>query len=93
MVSDFGNTTYPFQNHLWMSPNVYNSASPRLMNPKDLRVAMNVYFSCLTHTKQLSLVMFCDTIAEIGNLEVGRDANTNAGRTDKRYVDMEHLNT
>ena len=67
------------------------------MDPRDLRVAKNVYFSLLSYTKQILLVMFCDTTAEIGNLEVGHDADTNAGRTDKcegwnSYADLEHLN-
>ena len=30
-----------------------------------LRVTQNVYFSLMTHTKQLLLVMFCNTIAGI----------------------------
>ena len=36
------------------------------MDPVSLRMTQNTYFSLLTHTKQLSLVTFCDTTAGIG---------------------------
>ena len=52
------------------------------MEPKDLKVIKNAYFSLLTQTKQLLLVTLCDTTAEIGNSKVGRDAD--AGKTDIR---------
>ena len=42
--------------------------------PVGLREAKNAYFSVLTHTKQLLLVMFCDTTVQ--ELEIWRwDAN------------------
>ena len=49
----------------------------------------NVYFSLLTHAKQLLLVTLSHTPAGIGNLEVGRDADADADadatvRTDRR---------
>ena len=47
----------------------------------------NVYFSLLTHAKQLLLVTLSHTPAGIGNSEVGRrDAGrmTDAVRTDRR---------
>ena len=37
---------------------------------RGLRVTQNVYFSPLTHTKQLLLVTFCDTTAGIRNSKV-----------------------
>ena len=46
------------------------------MDLRGQRVIKNAYFSLLTQTKQLLLVTLCDTIAGIGNLEVGRDADT-----------------
>ena len=36
------------------------------MDPRGLRVTQTTYFSLLTHAKQLSIVTFCDTTAEIG---------------------------
>ena len=33
---------------------------PWLINPRDLRVTQNAYFSLLIHTKQLSFVVFSD---------------------------------
>ena len=36
------------------------------MDPWDLRVTKNAYFSLLTHTKKLLLVTFCDPTAETG---------------------------
>ena len=62
------------------------------MEPKGLRVTKNEYFSLLKHTKQLLLVMFCDTTAEIWNLKVGHDAYADAERMERRegwnsYVD------
>ena len=36
------------------------------MDPRGLRVTQTTYFSLLTHTKQLSLVTFCETTAGIG---------------------------
>ena len=47
----------------------------------------NVYFSLLTHAKQLLLVTLSHTPAGIGNSEVGRRATghrTDAIRTDRR---------
>ena len=36
------------------------------MDPRGLVVTKNVYFSLLSHTKQLLLVTFCDMTAGIG---------------------------
>ena len=36
------------------------------MDPRGLRVTQTTYFSLLTHAKQLSLVILCDTTAGIG---------------------------
>ena len=33
------------------------------MDPRNMRVTKNAYFSLLTYAKQLVLVIFCDTIA------------------------------
>ena len=54
--------------------NVFDSASPHLMDLRGLRVTKNAYFSLLTLTKQLLLVTLCDMTAGIENLEVGHDA-------------------
>ena len=35
------------------------------MDPRGLKVPQTTYFSLLTHAKQLSLVIFCDTTAGI----------------------------
>ena len=40
------------------------------MDPRNMRVTKNAYFSLLTYAKQLVLVIFCDTIAGIGNSKV-----------------------
>ena len=37
------------------------------MDPRGLAVTPNAHFSLMTHTKQLSLVTFCDTTAGIGS--------------------------
>ena len=42
------------------------------MDPRGLVVTKNVYFSLLTHTKQLLLVTLSHMPAGIGNSEVGR---------------------
>ena len=39
---------------------------PWLMDPRDLRVTQNAYFSLLTLTKKLLLVTFCDPTAKSG---------------------------
>ena len=36
------------------------------MDPRDLRVTHDAYFSLLTHTKQLLLMKFCDMAAGPG---------------------------
>ena len=38
------------------------------MEPNGLRVTMNAYFSLLSHTKELLLVIFYDTAAGICNV-------------------------
>ena len=51
------------------------------MDPMGLVATKNVYFSLLTHAKQLLLVTLSHTPAGIGNSEVGRrDAGTPDGR-------------
>ena len=49
------------------------------MDPRGLVVTKNVYFSLLTHTKQLLLATLSHTPAGIGNSEVGR-RDGDAGR-------------
>ena len=49
------------------------------MDPMGLVATKNVYFSLLTHAKQLLLVTLSHTPAGIGISEVGRDGT---GRTD-----------
>ena len=53
------------------------------MDLRGLVVTKNVYFSLLTHIKQLLLVTLCHTPAGIGNLKVGRDSAA-AVWTDRR---------
>ena len=50
-----------------------------------LRVTQNAYFSLITHTKQLLLVTFSDTTAEIGasfRTDARRTAEAAEGQTD-----------
>ena len=37
-----------------------------LLDTRGLRMTQNAHFSLLTHTKQLLILIFCDTIARIG---------------------------
>ena len=60
-----------------------------------LRVTQNAYFSLITHTKQLLLVTFSDTTAEIGASfrTDARRRTEDGGRTDRRgsrnsYLDL-----
>ena len=49
-----------------LKSNIRTSASPRQQRSDwGLRVTLDAYFSFMTHTKQLLLVTFCDTTAEI----------------------------
>ena len=50
------------------------------MDPVSLRVTQNVYFSLLTHTKQLLLMTFCQTTA--GNGASFRTHGMTDGMTD-----------
>ena len=55
------------------------------MNPMSLRVTQTTYFSLLTHAKQLSLVILCDTIAGFrknGSVTEGRTNLRTEGQTD-----------
>ena len=61
-----------------------SSALSFLMDPWGLRVTQNAYFSLLTHTKQLLLVTFCDTTAEIGSDKERLDGRTPYGQADMR---------
>ena len=51
------------------------------MNPRGRKVIQKPYFSHLSHTKQLSLVPFCNASAEIG-AEQKCDARRTDGQTD-----------
>ena len=49
----------------------------------------NAYFLFLTHTKQLLLVTFCDTIAVIGDFFLDKRTETETGkqgRTDRKCL-------
>ena len=55
------------------------------MDPRGLRVTKTIYFSLLTHAKQLSLLTYCDMTAGIGkngSVTYGHMY----GRTDRREV-------
>ena len=54
------------------------------MDPRDLRVTQNAYFSLLTHTKKLLLVTFCDLTAE-----TGVSFRTDGRRTEEGQTDVE----
>ena len=57
-----------------------------LVDPRGLGVTQDAYFSLLTHTKQLLLVTFCDTLAGI-EVSFWRDGTTDErtnGRIDER---------
>ena len=51
---------------------------------RPLRVTKNVYFSLMTHTKQLLLVTFYDTIARIGVFFRTHGTGTGTGRNHRR---------
>ena len=81
--SDFG---------LWNSDHVVLKSSIRTLawprrhwSDWGLRVTQDAYFSLLSHTKQLLLVTFSDTMAGIGT-SFRTDARTDGGggRTDRR---------
>ena len=57
------------------------------MDPMGLVATKNVYFSLLTHAKQLLLVTLSHTPAGIGNSEVGRDGTDGRRTTDGRRKD------
>ena len=54
------------------------------MDPRGLVVTKNVYFSLLTHTKQLLLVTFCDMLAGIEVSFWADGTGRMDGRTDGR---------
>ena len=60
--------------------------APRLRlggsSPTGLRVTQDAYFSLLTHTKQLLLVTFCDTLAGIEVSFWADGTGRTNGRTD-----------
>ena len=77
------------------------SALPRWQQSEcGLRVTKNVYFSLMTHAKQLLLVTFCYTTAGIGasfwthgQTDARMDGRTYGGRTDRHesrnsYLDV-----
>ena len=54
-------------NHVFLKSNIYTLASPwQQRSDLGLRETQNAYFSLMTHTKQLLLVIFCYTTAGIG---------------------------
>ena len=70
-----------------------SSASLSLMDPRDLRVTHDAYFSLLTHTKQLLSVIFCNETLGIGNSKWGRWQTKDSRWTDRRegwysYLDV-----
>ena len=52
------------------------------MDPRGLKVTKNAYFSLLTGTKQLLLMTFCDTTAE---LVTQKNDRTKDGWTDVKF--------
>ena len=59
------------------------------MDPRDLRVTQNAYFSLLTHTKKLLLVTFCDPTAET-RVSFRTDGQAeDGGRTKEGQTDVE----
>ena len=85
--------------HVVLKSSIRTSASPRWQQSHwGLRVTQEACFSLLTHTKQLLLVTFCDTLAGIevrfGRTEPdGRTEPRNDGWTDRRgsrnsYLDI-----
>ena len=64
-----------------LKSSIRTSASPRRQRSHwGLRVIQNAYFSLITHTKQLLLVTFCDTLEGI-DVSFQRDGNTD-GQTE-----------
>ena len=58
------------------------------VDPRDLGVTSNAYFSLSKHTKQLSLVTYCDTPVGIEvNFQTHR--RTDGGRTAEGQTDVE----
>ena len=57
---------------------------PCLMDLRGLRVTQNVYFSLLTHTKQVLLVTFCHTTAGNGASFRTHTHGHMHGRTDEQ---------
>ena len=81
---------------------IRTSASPRRWwFHWGLRVTQDAYFSLLTHTKQLVLVTFCDTLAGIevrfgrtepdGRTEPRNDGWTDRGGSRNSYLDYKKL--
>ena len=54
------------------------------MDRMSLRETQNAYFSLLTHTKQLSLVTYCDPTAEVVKWNGTGQMDTNAVRSGRR---------
>ena len=83
-----------------LKSSIRTSASPqRQQSHWGLRVTQDAYFSLLTHTKQLLLVIFCHTAAGIGDSFWTHGRRTehggggSGGRTDRRgsrnsYLDI-----
>ena len=58
--------TFWNSDHVVLELNVRTSASPQPQQPDwGLRVTQNTYFSLIAHSKQLLLVIFCDTTTGI----------------------------
>ena len=69
--------------HVVLKSSIRTSASPRRQRSHwGLRVTQDAYFLLLTHTKQLLLVTFCDTLAGIEVSFWTDRTGTTDGRTD-----------
>ena len=58
------------------------------MDPRDLGVTLNAYFSLSKHTKQLLLVTYCDIPAGI-QVSFRTHGRTDGGRTAEGQTDVE----
>ena len=72
--------------HFTQYCNIHSSVSPRLMDPRGLRMTQTANSSFLTHAKQLSLVALCDTTAGIG-----KKGNVTYIRKDRQTWSLKYL--
>ena len=79
--------------HVVLKLSTRTSALPwRQRSHRGLRVTQHAYFSLLTHTKQLLLVTFCDTLAGIEVSFWADGTGRNGNRTEREpdgQTDME----